>query len=204
MLHALLLTPLESAINTLLQADPLTAKRLGAFTGSCIALHATDLQQSVFILPFEGGVQLQGHLEGEPDACLSGESTQFFALFKAQDKASLLFGNGIDIQGDHALANRFQALLADLQIDWEALLASVMGDLPAHTFAQLQRWKLATFNHTWESGRANLLEYVQEEAGIAPTVPEFEAFSADVRALRTQTDRLNARIDALAERLKKA
>ncbi len=43
-----------------------------------------------------------------------------------------MFGKSISVSGDSALATRFSKILIDAALDWEAILAQLLGDLPAH------------------------------------------------------------------------
>lgn len=201
MLHALILTPLESAINSLLQSDPVTCQALKRLTGRIIQIEATDLSQSVFIIPFNAGIQLQAHIEGEADVTLSGSSNRLLQLVSSDNKAEHFFGNGISVSGESSLANQFQQLLAETNIDWEALLADHIGDLPAYQLSELAKSQMSFVRHASTSFSENIHEYIQEEAQLLPTRPEAEAFMADVDHLKDRTERLAARISALEKKL---
>ncbi len=199
MLNAFVLTSLEAAMNKALRSDPVTCSALATLEGRIIQILAEDLNQSVYILPFDQGAQLQAYLEGDADVTLSGSSTRLLQLLTSDDKAEHFFGNSISIQGDASLANRFQAVLADMQIDWEALLADAVGDLPAHQIASFGRSQLTFLQQATRSMKANLQEYIQEEIAALPTQPETEHFLQQVDELRERSDRLAARIQRLEE-----
>lgn len=201
MLNAFVLTSLEAAMNKTLRSDPVTCSALATLEGHIIQILAEDLNQSIYILPFDQGAQLQAYLEGDADVILSGSSTRLLQLLTSDDKAEHFFGNGINIQGDASLANRFQALLADMQIDWEALLADAVGDLPAHQITSFGRSQLTFLQQATRSMKANLQEYIQEEIAALPTQPETEHFLQQVDELRERSDRLAARIQRLEEQL---
>lgn len=201
MLQAALLTSLEAAVNALLQSDPVTCKALERITGKVIRIEASDLQQSVYIIPFNAGVQLQGHIEGNTDTTLSGSSSRLLQLINSDNKAEYFFGNGITVSGDTSLANQFQQLLSEVQIDWEALLADCIGDLPAHQLSELTKSQFSFFKRLSNSFSENIHEYIQEEAQLLPTRPETEAFMAEVDHLKDRSERLAARINALVKKL---
>lgn len=201
MLHALILTPLESAINTLLQSDTVTCQALKRLTGKVIQIEATDLRLSIFIIPFNAGVQLQAHIEGVADVTLSGSSNRLLQLISSENKAEHFFGNGITVSGETSLANQFQQLLAETDIDWEALLAGSIGDLPAHQLSELSKSQMNFVRRVGNSFSENIHEYIQEEAQLLPTRPEAEAFMADVDHLKDRAERLAARINVLEQKL---
>ncbi|BBB28299.1 ubiquinone biosynthesis accessory factor UbiJ [Neptunomonas japonica] len=200
-LYAAILTPLESAINTILQSDPITCQALQRLTGRVIQVEATDLNQSIYIIPFNAGVQLQAHIEGTADVTLSGLSSRLIQLLTSENKAEHFFGNGISVIGETSLANQFQSLLANTRIDWEALLANGIGDLPAHQLSELTKSQLSHFQRISHSFSENIHEYIQEEAQLLPTRPEACAFMEDVDQLKERTERLAARINALQKKL---
>ncbi|WP_372743033.1 SCP2 domain-containing protein [Neptunomonas sp.] len=201
MLHALILTPLESAINSLLQSDSVTCQALKRLTGKVIQIEATDLKQSLFIIPFDAGVQLQAHFEGDADVTLSGPSNRLLQLISSDNKAEHFFGNGITVSGETSLANQFQQLLAETHIDWEAFLADYIGDLPAHQLSEFSKNQLNFVKRVGSSFSDNIHEYIQEEAQLLPTRPEAEAFMQDVDHLKDRAERLGARIRALEQKL---
>ena len=200
-LHAAVLTPLEEAVNHLLASDPLSRKILTPIAGRTIAVELSDLHQTLYILPYEGGVQLQGTLLNSADVTLSGASSRFCQLMMSDDKSEHFFGNGIDIAGDSHLANQFQGALAQLKIDWESLLAEHIGDLAAHESVSLLKQQAGFFTHLQQSFHANVQEYVQEEARILPSRPEAEGVMDQIDQLRQRTDRLAARIEQLNAKL---
>lgn len=201
MLHAAILTPLESAINTILQSDPVTCQALQRLTGRIIQIEITDFSQSIYIIPFNAGVQLQAHIEGTADVTLSGASSRLMQLLTSENKAEHFFGNGISVIGETSLANQFQGLLANTRTDWESLLANCIGDLAAHQLSEFTQSQLSTFQRISHSFSENIHEYIQEEAQWLPTRPEACAFMEDVDDLKERTERLTARINALQKKL---
>ena len=201
MLHAALITPLEGLLNQLLATDSVTGDALGRLAGNIIKIEANDIAQSLFILPYQGGVQLQLDCEAPADVTLSGSSSKLLQLLTSQNKAEHFFGNGITVEGKTSLANQFQGLLADSQIDFEGLLAEYIGDLPAHYLSDIVRSKNHFLALAAKSFGLNSKEYIQEELNILPTQPEFEGWAIDVEGVSETTDRLAARIQRLERRI---
>ncbi len=201
MLHAALITPLESLLNQLLTSDTVTGEALGRLSGSIIEIKAEDIDQSIFILPYLGGLQLQLDSEAPADVTLSGQSSTLFQLIRSKNKAEHFFGNGITVSGETALANQFQALIANTQIDWESLLATYLGDLPAHQLAEISRSKLGFIAQIGRSFGLNAKEYIQEELDILPTQAEIEGWMTESEATAESIERLTARIQRIEQRL---
>ena len=89
-----------------------------------------------------------------------------------------------------------------LNVDWEAALSDLVGDIPAH-FAVTS---LNTLARTAEDSRRRIVtggvEFVQEEWKIVPAMPEFENFSQNIRKLSINVDRMTSRIDNLIQKIK--
>ena len=201
MLNAALLTLAEPSINALLQRDPVTLRELGRLAGRVVAVEMTSPSLTLYLIPNTEGLQLQKHYGSEPDARLSGSASALLRLISSDDKTSALFGKGVTISGDSGLATRLQQILADADIDWEGLLADIIGDLPAHQASRFLRWQRDYWRHAGDSLSHNLGEYLQEEAQLLPPRPELEAFMADVDALRQRSDRLEARLQRVLHKL---
>lgn len=203
MLKTTLLLTLESTINKLIASDSVTLSALGELEGSSIEIHISDFQQSVFILPFNGGLQLQSELNYPADVTLTGSSTSLMQMSSSDDKAAFLFGNGVEVAGKNALANQFQAVLANMQIDWEAILAEHTGDLLAHQITSFAKGQTEQVKKIAKSFELNFSEYIQEEIQILPTQIEADIQFAEIEELREQADRLSARIAQLEKSTQK-
>lgn len=202
MLNAALITLAEQGLNSLLSRDPVTLRALGQLSGRVVALDVSSpVAMRLFLIPNNEGLQLQQHYGAEADAVIAGSASALLRLVSSDDKAAALFGKGVTISGDSGLANRLQAILADTDIDWEGLLADQIGDLPAHQAARLVRQQGHYWRQTGSSLSHNLGEYLQEEAQLLPPRAELEGFMADVDNLRQRTDRLDARLQRLLNRL---
>ena len=202
MFNATLVTLLEQGLNSLLTRDPVTLRALDRLSGRVIALQINSpVAMTLFLIPNNEGLQLQQHYGDEPDARIAGSASALLRLVSSEDKAAALFGKGVTISGDSVLANRLQAILADTDIDWEGLLADQIGDLPAHQAANFVRQQRSYWRQTGSSLSHNLGEYLQEEALLLPPRAELEGFMADVDTLRQRSDRLEARLQRLLNRL---
>ncbi|MCP4597151.1 SCP2 sterol-binding domain-containing protein [Neptuniibacter sp.] len=198
MLQATLFTTTEEVCNQLLKRDPVTLQHLERLSGKVIAIELTFPQLNLYLLPNADGLQIQSVYNDEPDAILSGSIVDFATLISSKDKVDAMFGKTIQISGDSALATRLQEILADAQIDWEAMLGDIIGDLPAHQVAMYAVWKAQWYKNSASSLLHNFGEYVKEEARLVPTRPEADAFYAEVDSLRSRVERLAARISAKA------
>ncbi|MFW6346818.1 MAG: hypothetical protein ACOC0M_10890, partial [Halomonas sp.] len=92
-------------------------------------------------------------------------------------------------------------LLLDLDLDWEGELARWLGDLPAHSLAEGLR-RLGRFGlRTRDEFRADLAEYLFEEARLLPGRHQLRVLRDHLTELEVATDRLEARLARLHRRL---
>lgn len=196
MLQATLFTSAEAVINRLLQRDPVTLQHLSSLDSKVIKVELTFPLIDLYLLPNPDGLQVQSVFNSEPDATLSGSLSDFLKLLTAKDKTDAMFGKTINISGDSHLASRFQEIMADAQIDWEAMLGDVIGDLPAHQIALFAAWKAQWYKNTGNSLLLNLDEYLKEEVRFIPTRPEADKLYQDIDEIRERAERLAAKIAA--------
>lgn len=201
MLQATLFTTAEEICNQLLKRDPVTLQHLERLSGKVIAIELTQPQLSLFLLPNADGLQLQSIYNDTPDTILSGRAIDFLTLITRADRADAMFGKTIQITGDTVLATRLQEILAGAQIDWEAMIANLIGELPAHQLALYASWKAQWYKNAGTSALQNLDEYLKEEFRVIPTRPEVNKFYSEVDTLRERVERLSARIAAKAANL---
>lgn len=201
MLNATLLTVAEESINTLLRQDSVTLQRLAKLNGRIIEVVMTEPSFNLFIIPSDQGLQIHQGLSELADVTLTGTSTNFISLLTQQDKANAMFGNGVQISGNNGIATEFQSILMDTQIDWEAMLAKVVGQLPAHQLGNLFRFKSSQYQTAGNSLLTNLEEYIREESELLAPKPAVSQFFKEIDKLRLDTDRLEARFQRLQARI---
>lgn len=195
MISAGLLTLAEESLNRILAQDPLTLQRLDALSGREIAIHCIAPEFTLYLLPHAKGIDLLGQSATEPDVRLTGTALNLMRLPIAGN--AVLFGQGVSMEGNSALAHTLQQILADSRIDWEAWLGNLIGDTAAHPLAQLLRSTGTRVQHTGSSLLHSIEEYLHEEARLLPTRVEIEIAQDEVESLRAAIDRLDARISRL-------
>ncbi len=201
-LSGLALAPLEKAINALLALDPLAEERLARHHGKVIGVHLRGPEITLYFVPDESGrLQLQGAIEGEPDALLSGSPLDLLRSGDREEGSGQLFSGRVSISGDTALAHDFGATLAGLDIDWEEPLSKLTGDLAAHEAGKAVRGAKRYAERTGERLARDLGEFLTEEAKLLPAPAEVEEFIEEVDRLRDDTERLEARIKLLERKL---
>ncbi|MCY4156731.1 MAG: SCP2 sterol-binding domain-containing protein [Gammaproteobacteria bacterium] len=130
-----------------------------------------------------------GSPDGQPaKVSLSGDLPRLVALLGG-DHAS----PGLELRGDPALAEAFARLLKHCRPDPEEELARFTGEVFARQAGDAARAAAQWAGEGAVSLRRSLRDFVQEEARLAPTRVEFEAFAEQVEALRDTVGRLEGR-----------
>jgi ubiquinone biosynthesis protein UbiJ len=192
---------LDAMINRYLLLDPEIARKISAFEGRVIAIELEGINKNLYLFPqneLEGDcIKVSDCYDAEPDTVLKGTPAALFKMGIASDVAPMMLKGEVEISGDIRLGREFKKLLADMDIDWEEILASLVGDVTAQQLTQLAK----RFSH-WASGAkqsitADISEYLQEESRDVVAGPELEMFYSDVDELRNDVERLQARLDLL-------
>jgi ubiquinone biosynthesis protein UbiJ len=201
MLFAALTATLETAFNTWLKLDADThgnaLARLQALQGKLICLHVSNPDLRLYFLPTADNVRVTTDYDAEPDVTIHGSALALMRLSAAEDTGKAMLEQGIKIEGDMALGNRFSQILREIEVDWEELLSRAVGDVLAHQMGQLARDTKGWLDDSAHAMRLNTQEYLQEEARLLPADAEIRRYLDEVDTLRMDVDRLEARIKRL-------
>jgi len=188
---------LERSVNHLIAMDPDVGLFLEPLTGKTIAINLPPLGLELYCCPTPCRVQFIEHLEGEPDTRLTGSPIAMALMGLSDSPRRALFAGEVTIEGDVHVARRFQDLFEKLDIDWEEQLSRYTGDVIAHRVGNLVRAGRDWCEESLTTLKLNTAEYLQDETRELPTGVEAEIFFEQVDALRTDCDRLQARIERL-------
>ncbi|SDK37802.1 ubiquinone biosynthesis accessory factor UbiJ [Microbulbifer yueqingensis] len=190
---------LETAINAALEYDPGTRARLAKLDGRTLALDITAPSLTL-VLCIEGDrVGVRRHWDGEITTRLHGSAISLLRLLRDADATPA--GLGVSITGSSGFLAELQSIMRDLDIDWEAPLAQLLGDVPAHSIGGALRSAGRWLRDSLDTAPRAAAEAVSEEWRLTPPRAQFEAFAEDVADLALATDRLEARMALLQQRL---
>jgi len=195
-LPAAVLAGLEITLNRYLRLDPDTLTRLAGLTGKLIAVKLRGLGITLYMAPHGGGIQLLRDYDGSPDAVISGTPVSLARVGLGEERG-LLFAGEVEICGDVTLGQRFEAILRDIDIDWEEHLSRLVGDVAAHQVGNLVRDAFNWGAKSVDSLCRDITEYLQEESRYLPHRDEVDKFLAAVDVLRNDVERLEARVKRL-------
>ena len=190
---------LQAALNRALALDPELPSRLRAFEGKVIALEFSGINQTLYLLPHEGGLDVKCQIDGAPDATLRGSPIAMCKMGLSRDVAPLLLKGEVEIIGDMRLGRAFKAMLAEMDIDWEEQLSHITGDALAHELVRQGKKFLQWGKTSGESLALDVSEYLQEESRDVVTAAELQQFYDEVDELRADVERLAAKLKHYAQ-----
>ena len=200
----LLLAGIERSLNALLARDLAAPERLARLAG-CRVLLRLERPSLALLLSFHSqGIDLLRQAEPDEsvaDTVVELDSETLGELFGGESLERLMFRGKLAVRGRVHLLEEMRELFFDLEIDWEAELARWLGDIPAHTLAEgirrLARWGLRTQGEM----RADIAEYIFEEARLLPGKSQFDVLRDHLTELGISADRLEARLHRLRRQL---
>lgn len=200
----LLLACAEKSLNALLARDPAAPSRLRRLAGRRLLLRLERPRLDLLVAFHERGLELSREPQAEEDdadAIVEIDSEALGALLGGEPLERLMFTGRLAIRGQAPLLEDARTLLLDLDLDWEGTLAEWLGDMPAHSLAEGLR-RFARFGlRSQRELRADLADFVFEEARLLPGHPQREALRDHLTELEVATDRLEARLARLQRKL---
>ncbi len=197
------ITAAEIGLNRLLALDEVALAGCREMQGHCIAIDITDLGFQLYCHPGSWGIRLSSQPPPrEVDASISGRLMALANLASQDDKVSTSIQEGVSFNGNVALAQRLQRLLADLDIDWEEALAQRTGDVLAFQIHQRARRMRDWFGRSADSLLQTTSEYLREEARVSPTQVEFDLFQSRLGGLRHDVARAEVRLEKILEKVR--
>jgi ubiquinone biosynthesis protein UbiJ len=189
---------LETAINAALKYDPGTRARLRKFDGKVLALDLSAPALHLYLLLDDGRVEIHNRWEGAVTTELSGSAISFVRLLRDADATPAKLG--VTVVGSSAFLAELQAVLRELDIDWEEPLAQLIGDVPGHNVGNALRAASRWLRGNLSRAPRAAAEAVSEEWRFTPPKAQFEAFTDDLAELVLGTERLEARIQILRQK----
>lgn len=195
----MLFSLLETAGNRILSLDDDSKQKLEKLQGKIIALEIKTIKQSLYVIPTAEGIEFHNEVDNEPDVTLKTTVSALIKISRDGMEDAELDTGELEIEGDAITGQRFAAMITELDIDWEELLAQQIGDIPARIIGQSAKSLSEWASDTRETIKLNTAEYLTEELRVAAPKHAVERFLQDVDTLRADVDRLNARIQRLKE-----
>jgi len=193
----LFINTLEIALNQYLKLDDDVSLFLSPMAGKIIAINVQPFNETIYLCPTTETIQLLEQCSDEADTKITGTLSALGLMGLSSTPMRSIFSGEVTIEGDTHLAHKFQQLFDKLDIDLEEKLSHFTGDIVAHKIGNLFRSGQNWTEETIETFRLNSKEFLQEETKDLPAGPEADIFYHQVDTLRSDFDRLSARIDRL-------
>lgn len=192
LLAELLCQRITAALERGLTYAPETRLALARLAGRTLGIECTvpPLPPLSALMSFTGeGVLVTPGGANRADAVVRGSLPALVAL--ATPGEGLPSPGAVRISGDAQLIDDLRASLATIDLDWEAALAALLGDVPAHLLGKVARGASHWQDDAQRRGAAILANFVAEEARFAPRPVSLASLAAGVATLTTQlADRL--------------
>lgn len=185
----------EQLARACLHLDPGTRARLQTIAGKVIELHVRDSLPlypngiRVFLTPTSTGIDLAVETRTPADASLGIYARDLLALLRKPSPEL----NNITMEGDHEVLLSLLDIVRGFDIDWEAAIAPVTGDIIAHQMGKNIRATEKWFAQSFREAQRLAEEYVNEELPLArqagpfkPVFDQMEKMKAAGNALRDQ------------------
>ncbi|MEM8594592.1 MAG: SCP2 sterol-binding domain-containing protein [Pseudomonadota bacterium] len=196
MTQTLITQTLSSLLNRYSQRTEQQRNALSQLDGQLFLLHCTHPNITCYLNVHNAQIELHTHKPSQADhitSTLEGRASKLLALLQSDEPSSMLSQDDLQLRGD---ANAFNLLLSTLtpnDIDYEAPLARIIGDVPAHGIGKLIRGLRKQLNqHT----QALTKHALTPNNGALVNPQELEQFTLDVRATQQETERLHAKLNA--------
>jgi len=197
----MLLDLLELASNKTLDYDPKTQARLVKLQGKTMTLNIKTIDQSLSITPYPEGLEFSQTTPEKVDVTLSATLGAMIKISRNGLENADLESGELEIVGDPIVGQRFAQVIAELDIDWEGLIAERVGESPAKaiSFAFGQAKSLA------DESKIKFKEFVdtliKDDMQLVADKQSVEDFLDGVDTIRADTDRLMARLTRIQRKL---
>ena len=192
----------EALVDTALAYDPTSASALAVLEGQVLLIESTLPPITIAVEPTSSGVKLHDRWDDEASVSVTGTLVAMAGVALNANESVSFSGTGIRVSGNLDTLNQLNKIMGNLDIDWEAALAEIIGDIPAHLLAQSIRSSAVFRADTVKRASTGLVEVAQEEFNLTPSKNEFETIAPQIRKLSSDVDRLAARLKRLQQTLR--
>ena len=190
-------TILEKSINRFLGLDPVAKEDLARHSGKTIAIEMRGLDMLFYIGLTDEGVAVFSEEPEQIDARLVGTPVALMKMGLSsggRETEDILFSCVVEIVGDIELGQQLKKILNEIDVDFEEQLSRITGDVVAHQVGNLIREGKRWGERSVASLEMDVAEYLQEETGQLPRAEEVDEFVSAIDVLRSDADRLEARV----------
>lgn len=190
---------LETALAAALRADPATRAELAALAPGRLRLESARPPLSMTLVFSDDGVRVEASREAPADATVTSTPAGLVDLLAGDRERAVLSGN-VTVEGDGALATIALTVLARLRPDLEGPLSRLLGETPGAALGAAARRGGRIARGMVDASTSASRDLLTGPGGPLPGRVEVARFLDEVDETRLATDRLAARVQALAAR----
>ncbi|MBI4005652.1 MAG: SCP2 sterol-binding domain-containing protein [Gammaproteobacteria bacterium] len=194
-----ILEKIEKLMNRILKQDEVTLNAIGELKGKVIAIYTISPDFMVY-LKFDGtGVTIKKEYGGRVDVTIKARPVTLLIMLLAREEK--VTPRDMEIIGDVGLAQRFQSIMKNIEIDWEENLSHRIGDFLAHKLGNLFRNTRKYVNETRDTIEMDISEYLRYEKEILVDLSEVDEFITVIDVIRDDMERLRQRVKRLERKI---
>ena len=183
----------EKMVNKVLSLDEEILSSLETLTGKVFEIDVLNTDIRIFILPSGEGITLASEYEGKADVAIKGRPSALLGMITAEK----IGAGDIEINGNVGLAQKFQSILKNIDVDWEEYLSHFVGDITAHNVGNFLRGVNRFAKATGTTIGLDISEYLRYEKEALLDKSELDEFIHTVDKLRNDVERLQKRVERL-------
>ncbi len=190
----------ELILNRALDYDPGAKNQLKDLHGQVLIIESTSPAFSLAIEISDAGLILHNDWSVESAVKVNGTLVSMIGVALDGNSASLS-SSDITVSGNLDTLNKINSIMSNLDVDWEAALAEIIGDVPAHILGKTIRATRHAKSEFFNRASSGLVDVAQEEFKLMPSTNEFEIAGSQIRKLSSDVDRLSIKISRVKEKI---
>ena len=195
------LEKIQELLNAVLRQDERALASVSELAGKSIAIQVIGAAFTIFVKFEKEGIALSREHATKPHVTIRARPLILIGLLLDRDGKAAGITPDMEISGDTNLAQRFQEILRNVEIDWEEHLSHWIGDIAAHQVGRLFKTTRSYLRETRATFGMNISEYLRYEKDILPVREDITAFVSAVDVLRDDVERLQQRFDRLQRKI---
>lgn len=199
-LASLIAAGVEGALAAALRGSSAARTDIVKLQGKVIRLELIGLPLTLYFLPEDGKVTVASDYHGEAHVMVRVPAASLVATALKRDPEAV--PKGMQMNGEAETAQVFSRLLRNADLDWEELLAQRVGDVAARQIGNAVRGFMGWSRDAGSRLGQDVADYLHYESRDLPPRHEVQGFLSGVDRLRDDAERLNARLQRAATRIK--
>lgn len=185
---------LENIINSAIRTDLDHSELLKIINSQRLAVFIKDFNLRLIFIGRENKLEVIINNITNADAEISGNLLDLLKLAFSETPQAMLASKIISLKGEVSALQNYQQFISHLDLDWEGRLSDLIGPIAAREIGQMARKSREYFKNSYESTTQDLSEFLTEEIKLLPSRKEVEIFYQDLRTLRLDTERFEAKL----------